>query len=72
MVHMMNVEKTSLIPNWQQEMQSAFTKIDDLLQFLALDTDDLSLHYKAAKDFPLLVTKSYAERIAKSDWNDPL
>ncbi len=72
MVHMMNVEKTSLIPSWQQEMQSAFTKIDDLLQFLALDPDDLSLHYKAAKDFPLLVTKSYADRIVKSDWHDPL
>ena len=69
---MMNVEKTSLIPSWQQEMQSAFTKIDDLLQFLALEPDDLRLHYKAAKDFPLLVTKSYADRIVKSDWHDPL
>lgn len=68
----MNVEKTSLIPDWQQEMQTAFTKIDELLIFLELSFDDLSLHQKAAKNFPLLVTKSYAERIIKSDWNDPL
>ena len=68
----MNIEKTSLIPSWQQELQSAFTSIDELLCFLELNIDDLSRHYKAAKTFPLLVTQSYAQRIKKSDWNDPL
>lgn len=72
MANMMNIEKTSLIPSWQQELQSAFTNIDELLCFLELNIDDLSRHYKAAKTFPLLVTKSYAQRIKKSDWNDPL
>ena len=68
----MRVEKTSLIPSWQQELQSAFTDIHDLLIFLALDIEDLGLYYEAAKDFPLLATLSYVERIKKSDWNDPL
>jgi len=68
----MNIEKTSLIPSWQQELQSAFTNLDELLCFLELNINDQSLHYKAAKTFPLLVTKSYAERIKKSDWKDPL
>ncbi len=72
MANMMNTEKTSLIPSWQQELQSAFTNINDLLCFLNLNIDDLSLHTEAAKDFPLLVTKSYAQRIKKSDWDDPL
>ncbi|MEO1888511.1 MAG: EF-P beta-lysylation protein EpmB [Cycloclasticus sp.] len=70
--NMIHVEKTSLIPNWQQELQSAFTDIASLLRFLKLDTQALTEHYRAASDFPLLVTRSYAERIKKADWNDPL
>jgi EF-P beta-lysylation protein EpmB len=69
---MMNVEKTPLIRRWQQDLQSAYTNIDELLRFLKLDANELSEHYRAANDFSLLVTRSYAERIKKSDWNDPL
>lgn len=69
---MIRVEKTSLIPCWQQELQTAFTGISALLHFLELNTNELSQHNRAARDFPLLVTRSYAERIKKSDWNDPL
>ena len=72
MANMTNIEKTSLIPNWQQELKSAFTNINELLSFLNLNVEDLSLYSNAAKKFPLLVTRSYAERIVKSDWNDPL
>jgi EF-P beta-lysylation protein EpmB len=72
MANMMSVEKTSLIPSWQQELQSAFTDIAELLCFLDLNADNLKEHYQVAKDFPLLVTRSYASRIKKSDWNDPL
>ncbi len=69
---MTDTVKTSLIPIWQQELQSAFTNIEELLTFLQLPVDDLSLHYHAAQKFPLLVTHHYATRIKKSDWNDPL
>jgi len=69
---MANIENKSLIPNWQQELQSAFTDIKDLLTFLNLPAKDLAHYYEAANDFPLLVTRSYADRIKKADWNDPL
>ena len=69
---MADIEKKSLIPSWQQELQSAFTNISDLLRFLHLNVDDLSTFHDAAKDFPLLVTENYAKRIRKADWNDPL
>ncbi|PHS72581.1 MAG: EF-P beta-lysylation protein EpmB [Cycloclasticus sp.] len=72
MTNMMDVEKTSLIPTWQQELQSAFIDIDQLLTYLQLKNSDLTLHRTASKGFPLLVTRSYADRIKKSDWNDPL
>tara|TARA_R110002074_G_scaffold228259_2_gene399987 strand:+ start:193982 stop:195004 length:1023 start_codon:yes stop_codon:yes gene_type:complete len=72
MINMMNAEKNSITAIWQQELQAAFTNINELLHFLKLDADDLTPHQQAAKDFPLLVTRSYAERIKKSDWSDPL
>ncbi|ORU93406.1 MAG: EF-P beta-lysylation protein EpmB [Cycloclasticus sp. symbiont of Bathymodiolus heckerae] len=72
MANMMNVAKNSAIPSWQQELQSAFTDVNELLAFLELKTDRLDDYYNAAQDFPLLVTLSYAERIKKADWNDPL
>lgn len=72
MANMTNIEKTSLIPSWQQELQSAFTNINELFSFLNLDVEDSGPYSKAAQKFPLLVTHSYAKRIAKSDWSDPL
>lgn len=72
MINMMSAEKNSITAIWQQELQAAFTNINELLGFLKLDADDLTAQQKAAKDFPLLVTRSYAERIKKSDWSDPL
>ena len=69
---MMSAEKNSITAIWQQELQAAFTNINELLAFLKLDADDLTAQQKTAKDFPLLVTRSYAERIKKSDWSDPL
>ncbi len=72
MLMMINIEKNSPIPHWQQELRTAFTNISDLLFYLHLDSADLSLQYQASKNFPLLATKSYVDRIKKSDWADPL
>lgn len=69
---MTNIEKTSSIPRWQQDIQSAFTDVDELLDFLGLNVDDVTQYNAAGHKFPLLVTRSYAERIKKSDWSDPL
>jgi EF-P beta-lysylation protein EpmB len=69
---MISAKKTSFTSTWQQELQSAFTDIEQLLTYLQLKEADLTPHRAASKGFPLLVTRSYAERIKKSDWNDPL
>lgn len=69
---MANIEKTSHIPAWQQELQTAFTDVEKLLSFLELDSQNIQLYKQAAKDFPLLVTYSYAKRIQKGNWSDPL
>jgi len=72
MLGMIRLEKTSSPPLWQQELQSAFTNLRDLCQFLELPIDDIAQHNVASDKFPLLVTRSYAERIKKADWFDPL
>ncbi len=72
MTNMTNVAKNSPIPNWQQELSSAYTKPEELLNYLELQVDDISPYNEAAKKFPLLVSHSYAQRIKKRDWNDPL
>jgi len=69
---MTKAAKNSSIPNWQQELRSAYTKPDELLRYLKLRVHDISLYNQAADKFPLLVTHSYAKRIKKDDWNDPL
>jgi EF-P beta-lysylation protein EpmB len=66
------VEKNSPHKSWQHEMGEAFTKLDELLSFLRLDINDLSNYNKAHQTFPLLVSRSYAERMTKSDPNDSL
>lgn len=72
MTNMTSAAKNSSIPNWQQELTSAFTNISQLLTYLELQFDDLSPYLKAHACFPLLVTQSYAARIKKSNWDDPL
>ena len=72
MTNMTKIEKNSSIPSWQQELRSAYTQPSELLKYLELEVDDIDLYNKASKKFPLLVSHSYAQRIKKGDWNDPL
>lgn len=72
MVNMENIEKTSPVPSWQQELQSAFTDIPSLLAALELGKDKLNGSQLANNTFPLLVTNSYVQRMKKGDRNDPL
>jgi len=69
---MYSVEEICPDLSWQQELSDAFTRLDDLLDFLSIDIKNLTEHERACKSFPLLVTRSYAERIKKGDISDPL
>ena len=58
---------------WQQALSNAYTRPEDLLDFLGLPHTLLSpLTLKAAHSFPFLVPYSYALRIKKGDALDPL
>jgi EF-P beta-lysylation protein EpmB len=57
---------------WQKEMQAAFRSLGPLLEFLELDPDRAPEAVSAAPDFPLLVPRLFAARMAKGDWSDPL
>ena len=69
---MNHVSIISTPSSWQQELSTAFTRLDTLLGYLELDIKDLSGYQSAQQSFSLLVTKSYASRIKKNDPLDPL
>lgn len=52
-------------------MQSAFRSLPELLKYLDLDPAS-GPPLIADPAFPLLVPRSFADRMKKSDWNDPL
>lgn len=53
-------------------MQSAFRSLDPLLRHLGLDRAQAPEGLLADPAFPLLVTRSFADRMAKGTWTDPL
>lgn len=56
--------------DWQRELKSAFTNLDDLLVFLNLSPDSLNL--PANLHFPIRVPRNYAQKIQKGCPSDPL
>ena len=59
-------------PTWQKDMQSAFRDLESLLRHLELEPRLAPTGLLSNPAFPLLVTRSFADRIAKGDWLDPL
>lgn len=57
---------------WQKEMQAAFRSLGSLLEFLELDPARAPQPLYADPDFPILVPRLFAGRMAKGDWADPL
>ena len=57
---------------WQKALSGAITDPQVLLNHLALDERYLEAAYRAAKLFPLKVTRSYLSRMEKGNPNDPL
>ena len=58
--------------DWQKDMQTAFRRLDVLLAYLDLDPTLASIPLLTDSEFPILVPRSFADRMVKGDWNDPL
>ena len=56
---------------WKADWRAAFTKVSELLDFLAINPDD-ALGAEANAQFPLRVPRSFAQRMRPGDLNDPL
>ncbi len=59
-------------PAWQREWQSSFRNTRELLEFLALNESDAPEAIDSNPAFPVRVPRSFAKRMRKGDWNDPL
>lgn len=59
-------------PSWQQQLASAFTRVEALLDYLKIDLDLLPGARAAAKDFSLRVPVGYAALMEPENPHDPL
>jgi L-lysine 2,3-aminomutase len=57
---------------WTTEMGQSFRHLSDLLAFLELDPQGAPFPLEKHPDFPFLVTRAFANRMAKGNWKDPL
>ena len=58
--------------SWNQQLKQAIRSLPELLAALDLSLDDLNKRQQACADFPLLVPRSFVERMEKGNPNDPL
>ncbi|MGH8455987.1 MAG: EF-P beta-lysylation protein EpmB [Stenotrophobium sp.] len=59
-------------PRWQQVLREAFSRPDELLQFLELNPALAAVDTATLRDFPLRVSRGFAARMKKGDPRDPL
>jgi len=62
----------SLASDWQKSLQQAITDPAELLEILGLSQRWLPAAQQAASQFGLKVPRSYVDRMARGDINDPL
>jgi EF-P beta-lysylation protein EpmB len=65
-------ETAHLAKNWQQQLAEAFTRIEDLCDYLQLSPEDLPVSLVATQGFALRVPHSFAASIEKGNPHDPL
>ncbi len=58
--------------DWQTQLGQAFRDAESLLRYLQLDAGELGYSWQAARQFPLLVPRPWAQRIHKGRTDDPL
>jgi len=59
-------------PVWQKALAEAYTRPEELFQYLELDEKQLPAAVESARQFPLRVPHSYAELMEKGNAHDPL
>lgn len=57
---------------WQEELRDAFKSPAELLDFIGLDAKSAPFLLELSSDFPFLVTRTFARRMARNNWHDPL
>lgn len=58
--------------HWSKVLSNAFRKPEELLKFLELDAENFRERVLVNSSFKMLVPLSYAEKMKKGDWQDPL
>ncbi len=64
--------RLSVETNWQKDLAMAFTRPEDLLNYLDLDAEQLGHHSAARRLFPMRVPRHFASLMEKGNWHDPL
>lgn len=59
-------------PTWQQQLNEAFTRTDELCRFLQINPEDLPVSQTAAGQFRFKVPQHYAAKMKKGSLDDPL
>jgi EF-P beta-lysylation protein EpmB len=58
--------------SWNQQLKQAIRTLPELLEAVDLELSELNQRQQACADFPLLVPRSFVERMEKGNPNDPL
>lgn len=58
--------------SWNQQLKQAIRTLPELLTALDLELEDLNERQQACQDFPLLVPRSFVDRMEKGNALDPL
>ncbi|MCI0666787.1 MAG: EF-P beta-lysylation protein EpmB [Methylococcaceae bacterium] len=62
----------SLASSWQEELADAFQSLDQLFEYLELDSRSVPSGHSRRNPFPFKVTRSFAAKIEKGNIDDPL
>ncbi|OUS26784.1 EF-P beta-lysylation protein EpmB [Gammaproteobacteria bacterium 45_16_T64] len=58
--------------DWQNQLSTAFTSVNSLLEHLQIPKSQYPEWIQAEKDFPLRVPRAFVNKMSKGDINDPL
>lgn len=65
-------QPTNQQEKWQTELRRSFSDLPQLLSYLGLPGQNQADKFDLNNNFPFLVTRCFANKIVKGDWNDPL
>lgn len=65
-------EKIRQTPRWQQTLAQSIQSIDELLDYVHLSRDQVTISDTASQQFSLKIPRGYADRIQPGNHHDPL